>query len=374
MSGARVSGATHTFYRYPARFPPEFVRAAVLSFTKVGDVVLDPFMGGGTSAVEALVLQRRFIGVDVNPISWFLTRVKTTALSDADLSTILGWAQGSYRDACRWSRPLSIAPSSAARNVPWWLRQQIAFLLETAASLPNQRQQDFARCSILRTSQWALDNRATIVSTEDFRNAHWEQLQQMVDAIRSFRESTKKPGRTPRASRCRLLRRTASGVENDSRIPADWKPVKLVVTSPPYPGVHVLYHRWQVQGRRETSAPFWIAGQEDGHPASFFTMGPRYAQDLSGYLTSLEGSFHSIVQLLDYRSIVVQLLGFSDPEVQLGPVLDALEAAGLEEVSTQSSPGRANRLWRAVPNRKWHANASGSGSAREVVLVHRLVR
>ena len=28
--------------------------------------------------------------------------------------------------------------------------------------------------------------------------------------------------------------------------------VRLVLTSPPYPAVHVLYHRWQVKGRKET--------------------------------------------------------------------------------------------------------------------------
>jgi hypothetical protein len=39
---------------------------------------------------------------------------------------------------------------------------------------------------------------------------------------------------------------------------------KLIVTSPPYPGVHVLYHRWHVDGRRETPAPYWIAGCNDG--------------------------------------------------------------------------------------------------------------
>ena len=53
------------------------------------------------------------------------------------------------------------------------------------------------------------------------------------------------------------------------------KRVSLVVTSPPYPGVHVLYHRWQVDGRRETPAPYWIAGCNDGQGASFYNFGDR---------------------------------------------------------------------------------------------------
>lgn len=37
-------------------------------------VVLDPFMGGGTTVGEALRLGARAIGVDVNPVSWFLVK------------------------------------------------------------------------------------------------------------------------------------------------------------------------------------------------------------------------------------------------------------------------------------------------------------
>ena len=43
-----------------------------------------------------------------------------------------------------------------------------------------------------------------------------------------------------------------------------WRAPQLVVTSPPYPGVHVLYHRWQVDGRKEAPLPFMIANKLDG--------------------------------------------------------------------------------------------------------------
>ena len=50
---------------------------------------------------------------------------------------------------------------------------------------------------------------------------------------------------------------------------------KLVLTSPPYPGVHVLYHRWQVDGRKEAPLPFMIANKLDGAGSSYYTMGDR---------------------------------------------------------------------------------------------------
>lgn len=88
FSAKRVGGLTHNIYRYPARFSPEFVRAALESFTEPGDLVLDPFMGGGTSAVEALVGGRRFLGFDLNPLSVLLTRAKTTPLYRKDRAAL----------------------------------------------------------------------------------------------------------------------------------------------------------------------------------------------------------------------------------------------------------------------------------------------
>jgi DNA modification methylase len=53
-----VAGLTHNFYRYPARFSPKLARAAIEAFTEPGDLVLDPFVGGGTTLVETMVLRR----------------------------------------------------------------------------------------------------------------------------------------------------------------------------------------------------------------------------------------------------------------------------------------------------------------------------
>lgn len=39
-----------------------------------GKVILDSFLGGGTTAVEALRLGSKVIGVDINPVSWFITK------------------------------------------------------------------------------------------------------------------------------------------------------------------------------------------------------------------------------------------------------------------------------------------------------------
>ena len=81
-----ISGLTHNFYRYPARFSPKFVREVIEIFSKHGDVILDPFVGGGTTLVEALARNRHSIGFDVSPIASFVSLAKTTLISEGDIN------------------------------------------------------------------------------------------------------------------------------------------------------------------------------------------------------------------------------------------------------------------------------------------------
>jgi site-specific DNA-methyltransferase (adenine-specific) len=52
---------------HPAPFPIELPYRCIQLYTFRGDVVLDPFIGSGTTAVAAVLTGRHFIGIDVNP-------------------------------------------------------------------------------------------------------------------------------------------------------------------------------------------------------------------------------------------------------------------------------------------------------------------
>jgi len=52
---------------HPCQFPVELVERLVLAMTNEGDWVLDPFMGVGTTAVAALMHQRKAIGAEIMP-------------------------------------------------------------------------------------------------------------------------------------------------------------------------------------------------------------------------------------------------------------------------------------------------------------------
>ena len=54
-----------SFY-HPSVKPIDIIKDLILAFTKEGDIVLDPFIGSGTTIVGCKALKRHFIGCDIN--------------------------------------------------------------------------------------------------------------------------------------------------------------------------------------------------------------------------------------------------------------------------------------------------------------------
>jgi hypothetical protein len=130
----------------------------------------------------------------------------------------------------------------------------------------------------------------------------------------------------------------------------------------------VLYHRWQIKGRLETAAPYWIAGAMDGAGSSFYTMGSRRQKNWDTYFQRALRSMRAIRSLVEPGTFFVQIVGFSNQELQLPRYLKMMDEAGFVESSNDVS----SRIWRKVPNRKWHAEQRGATSgSKELVLIHR---
>ena len=63
-----LKGSSKEKCGHPSQKPEKLLEKLVLSSTDKGDIVLDPFLGSGTTAVVAEKLERRWVGIEVNPI------------------------------------------------------------------------------------------------------------------------------------------------------------------------------------------------------------------------------------------------------------------------------------------------------------------
>lgn len=369
-STSRVSGFTHNFYRYPARMSPQFARAAIAQYSQPGEVVLDPFSGGGTTLVEALASGRQSVGVDINPLATFVTKAKTTPLSKQDASVVRRWAEAvSLVDVTptRIKSNSNCATDARIRNMP----TSLVTLFEHVLELPFPRQRQFARCALLRLGQWAVDGKSIVPETQQVQNELQRIVKDMLTGLDGLVWAAAASGLEKRriTGRRSIMLRSAIGLEDELNLTSGGRP-KLVLTSPPYPAVHVLYHRWQVNGRRETPAPYWLIDTPDGHGASYFTMGGRSQFGVNNYFRSLTAAFRSVRSIIDPDGVVLQLVSFSNAERQLPAFLQAMENSGFQEDA--ASAADRTEWWRTVPNRNWYYRVDATrNAAQEVLLVHR---
>jgi hypothetical protein len=375
-----VKGSTHAFYRYPARFSPSFAKSAIETFTRPGDIVLDPFVGSGTTLVEAALSGRPSVGADISSLATFISKVKTRPVSLKDASALVSWLDQVALNArvLPGRFPASLSTESAEQlstidGSAWPVRNLIAAILVELGELHTKPQRDFARAILLSSAQWALDNRRHLPSSASLRKQILERGHSMIEAALRYSEDLAVQAGNAQRARQIIPKVVNCSAEHLGSRPAIRKTdaPRLILTSPPYPGVHVLYHRWQVKGRRETSAPFWIAGLPDGKTSAFYNLAPREAT--KDYFARVEDCYASIAALSSGDTVLVQLVGFSNPASQLPRFLGVLERVGFSEFRLSSiSNSDDGRLWRSVPNRKWFNRTRAASQSTEVVLFHRL--
>ena len=366
LDQSRVEGYTHLFYTYPARFSPRLACTAILQFSKPGDVVLDPFVGGGTTVVEALANGRYGVGCDLSSLATFVASAKTTFLTDSQAAEIRAWSQDvvpgfTYNAELRSDQlPCPIRTRNLEGRSTRHLRKVIALALSTIPAKTHPSVEQFLRCAILRTSQWAFEGCPSLPAAEHFRRRLAATTQKMLVQLSSLRDTVGNPALKPT-----VIHDDAANLQQRAPF-RHGRLADFVLTSPPYPGVHVLYHRWQVHGRRETPAPFWITASEDGHGASFYTFGGRHRSDPT-YFSRLLATLRSVRAITRTGAFVVQVVGFQNPKRQLDQYLATMVRAGFAE--TPNVLGE--RICRPVPSRRWHATLRGpTPSSQELVLVH----
>jgi 16S rRNA G966 N2-methylase RsmD len=77
---AEPHSPVYTMHKYFARRPWNVFNALIAHYSSPDHIILDPFCGGGVTIVESLKLRRKAIGVDVNPLATYVTKMECSPL------------------------------------------------------------------------------------------------------------------------------------------------------------------------------------------------------------------------------------------------------------------------------------------------------
>ncbi|MCV0205248.1 DNA methyltransferase [Pseudomonas aeruginosa] len=151
----KTSGLTHSFHRFPAKYIPQVPQWAIRNFASDTSVVLDPFMGSGTTLVEALCVVDRSYGTDIDPLARLISSAKTGDFSVARLASL--------SEKLHPSRLPSIfdcfLPMDGVKNVTHWFSEEswkdlcrIFVAIEDLDCTPSER--DFFFTVFSSTLRW----------------------------------------------------------------------------------------------------------------------------------------------------------------------------------------------------------------------------
>jgi len=116
---ANTTSLTHGLHRFPAKYIPQIPRWALREFGTRDSIVLDPFMGSGTTLVEGLCAASVSYGIDVDPLARLISRAKTAAY---DMERIVALSEQLF--ASERTRPAaSFLPMHGVANVEHWFGQ-----------------------------------------------------------------------------------------------------------------------------------------------------------------------------------------------------------------------------------------------------------
>ncbi len=367
---SKISSFTHNFYKYPACFPETFPRTAIKSFSKEDDWILDPFVGGGTTAVEALAANRNFIGSDINDLAVFSSQFKTVWLDRNDFEEIKVFF-ANFR-VTRSPAAIDSKHLHFFENVP---RPVINFVVNAKnkfREIRRPRARLFATGVLLRTIQLELGRDYEFIK-KPFEVRYIELLKNHVEQAMMYQSAVESVGLGFQPT-IKIIKSDAThpSILGDLRSHTS-REFDLVVTSPPYPQRHILYNKWQIQSRAETALPYWIIDSKDAFSENHYTMGGRDSQSsLELYLSLIHSSFSNVNSVMKKNGLVIQIVAFNDMKQQFYGFLDAMAESGFEEIRKIDLNSYDGRLWRNVPNQKWYNRTKGrSAACKEVVLFHR---
>jgi DNA modification methylase len=255
-SDIRTNYLTHGIHSYTAKFIPHMPRYFIEKYTKEGEIVLDPFAGSGTTLLEANLLGRNALGIDINPLAVLIGRVKTTSIKKEELEK----ANRFLFDALNKSKK---SHKVNFPNINHWFNDQSIYDLGKIKYVINELYKnkqtnkklknffDICFSSIIRKSSFADPSNPKTYCSPRMRKLKKEGYK--FDPIKYFKEAVIKNSKLIYMLDDSLKKFKVkshfipTNTTLNIRLPSWTKRVDLIVTSPPYANAQEYFRNFKLE-------------------------------------------------------------------------------------------------------------------------------
>jgi len=306
----------HALHPYLGKYVPQLVETFLRRYFTAGDWVYDPFVGSGTTLVEANAFGANAIGCDISAFNCLLSRVKTTQYSVASLEMALRVVL----EEARQSGPADTG--AASRWLSEWfspraLGELIAY--QQAIERLDDPAWDVARIILSRsarsarlTTHYDLDFPRAPTHGEYYCHKHKRTCRPVDEAAKFLSRYTADTIRRLRAFAAVQSSASVEVLHDDSRFVRLPSHVAGVITSPPYPGL-IDYHEqhryaYELLGLTDRRADeLGAAAKGNSRSAT-----EEYADGMAGVLANarehLVGDGPVVIVVNDSRSLYPSIL------------------------------------------------------------------
>lgn len=266
---ANTNYLNHSIHPYPCKFIPQIPNTLIQELSSIGDTVIDPFAGSGTTLVEALRLGRNTIGIDANPLAELICRVKSTKIEKNACSPLFYMAErfSNIAQTLSSGQMMLFGNDDLKNTIPGtpevdsWIRDwfdpcvidELSVIKDRCLKLEDQKSRELALLAmssiIVTVSRQDSDTRYVRKEKKILPGDTFKRFSSALDeAVRKQIElSSEIPGNV-----------TSTVISGNILEEIDCPAFDLLVCSPPYPNAfsYHLYHRSRMLWLDMDPAPF----------------------------------------------------------------------------------------------------------------------
>jgi len=229
-----VSYYTHGIYKYPCKFIPQIPGWALDNLLDLengnSQTIYDPFVGSGTTLVEATLRSHKSIGSEIDPLGRLITRVKTQSYPAADLIEMAVDLEKLISP--RMSKETKIKPNMPGLD-HWFSKDVIdslSILLSRINTLDNSKSRDLylvVFASIIKKVSRADDS-----SPKPYVSSRFTKPE--LDAFTIFEKKAVSVLRDIEKHQCKSTGKLIALGEDARKLRRKGNSIDLAITSPPY--------------------------------------------------------------------------------------------------------------------------------------------